>query len=687
MGNLFYILGFLAAIICLIFFLNTFFKKINIVLLILLSIALFFGEYIVFSSLLLTWDRFYVSYGLLLTLILNVILLVIRRKNLRGITTRVTSFTKRLVAVLLIVGICTAFTALKTENIEASNDAGAYSTKAIDMMYGANTSSTEVIEYATGNEAVKESSRALLAHSYAFYQEVESFDEGKLTFQYHAYPAWPAVLALWGTMFGIYNMGGILTLLFICAALAMFFIVDKFAKNKWAAFLSLALFAFAPLNITLFKNFLSEPVYITMMLTSILLLIQKSKPVKHLALFPMAALPFLHLFTFVYSPMVFAMLLYTDFKKKDTTHTKIGIVFNLFVAFGLYYGTRVSGMYTNGQLSKMFGTNRSFDTLLLIAGIVIIIMILIQIIYIYWQKHQSMPLTKLENTMTDKFTIILRVIVIALLVACVVKGYLLCFTNYYPTEEGTSWRFRTYAGTGLSALPYLNFFVGILCTSLVCIPYILYRIFRKKATFSIVQKVFFLMLCYSMLVMFILYTDSPLLYVTARYFAIFFMPAVFILVGLLVENIKAIIAFIITTVAFALPFNIAQAGVRETQGRYAWVQHYSGTIPENAVVVLDNGLLAAVLSQNLREINHNLVYHSDVIDEVIKMYPDQQIYFVSLNDLQSDDRFVYVNEVTVDKTGYLYSFNGMFPLELDEVQSVRSYLYYIQEGSDFSIPY
>ena len=662
--NIAYILIFISSAFFLGLFFSTLFNKTNIINLIVLTLALFFAEYVIISGILLTFDLFYVSYALGIAFLVNIILCILRSKKIKTSLSQIDFNFKKNILIIVIVIICASFTLVKTDDIFPGYDAGVYGQKAIDMMHGGNSASTEILEYSSAsNEKVKQSVIELHENQNGLYIETENLPD-KLTYQYHAFPAWPAVLALWGTMFGGEKMAGVLTLLFILASLGIYFIVGKLTKNNLAKYLAALLFAFSPLAINVAKNLLTETIYISFVVAAILLLLHQEKKVKALAALPLSVLCFVHFTTLVYAPVIFIILLFADIQKKQRIHTYIGILFNITLLFSFVYAMNVSSIYTLFQLGEMFGESFTSSQLLIIAYAVVFAMLALQLAFLILDRKREKLIENIGNFLRSRYVLIFQIVLIIIIAVSFVKGYLLGFTDYYQPGLYAA-QYRTYGNTGLYAILHLNIVTITISTCFVTVPYLFYKIFSKKTKYPLPVQAVMILFLYAFAVNVFLRTDSPLVYYIARYFIIFLIPAAVILVGALIQNKKAIIAFLVICVATSIPFNIVQMNEKELAGKSDILNAAVQTVPGDQVVVLDtesDGLMfSKILPTSLREINQNLVYGSDVLEEVTAMYPDKDIYFVTTQK-QTDSRYREVFEGGMLHYGSLASVTGIFPL-------------------------
>ena len=75
---------------------------------------------------------------------------------------------------------------------------------------------------------------------------------------FHGIPTYPALLALWGTVFGVGNMSGVQTLLYLLAMLTLWFTAENLGLKKGASALVCLLFMLSPEVVWISKSTLTE---------------------------------------------------------------------------------------------------------------------------------------------------------------------------------------------------------------------------------------------------------------------------------------------------------------------------------------------------------------------------------------------------------------------------------------------
>ena len=666
MSYLYIICTFATLFLAIIFF-STCFQKIAILKLLLISITVILGEYILVAALLLCAGVFRVEYAIATVCAVNLVLCLVRFKRIKSSIMKIQWNIKQDVIILLVIVVCMIFCGAKTEAIMPVHDAGVYGQEAIDMMYGGEERITHLEEYNTDNGDIIQANEQLRKMQAGIYPA--TLDNQDISaYQYHGFPVWSAVLALWGKMFGLANMFQVLSLLFACAILGIYYIIDQFAKNKYAKYLA-AFFAFLPVAIYLAKEPLTEMLFIMMVVMTIFFLSRKEDKQKYWGLIPLCTLGFIHLTTFVYSPGIFICLVYLALVQKKKIYMQIGVAFSFSILLSLIYGALVSTAYTNSQLSQMFGSSRSMNSLLAIAAIVVIIQLFIQL-FIWNGIAKERHIAGLLGNFFQKYAVLLlKIVVIVILAVTLAKIYLMCFTDHYPIGDG-SWRYRTYGGSGIAAARYLNLFVAVMITGFVCLPYLAYKIFSKKTEWEFASKAIAALFLYSMAIMVIVKTDTPNLYVTARYFMIFLVPAAIILTGMLLRKSSAVFIMLAVCILTSLPFNINLTTEQMRKNSVTVLQDAVDMIKKDSIVFINqegNPYLKYLLPMNLRQMNNNLVYLDSVMDEVLEQYPNKKAYYVSNYVLEGKSPILErLYEVSVD----IQSINGFYPTKEDFEQNV-----------------
>lgn len=629
----------------------------------LLAVAImgFFTEYLFISAILLYFDVFSVKYVLIIALIKNLIILVLNIRNIKKPFDNIDFDIKKSIPIIALVLLMLPFVHEKSESISMGYDAGLYGAKAISLIYGDTSSTIELKEYNIADENIKDGVIDLQFEQVGLYNK--TLDKDTYEYEYHALPTWPTLMALFGRMFGLNNMTYVLTILYSLSALFIYYILDNLNTNKFSKYLGTFLFLFLPLSIYLSKNSLSEMLYVTILLFSILLLTEKCEKIKLSSGISIGLLGFVHLTALVYLPMYYGILVIAHIYSKKQVYSKINVIQCIIYCISLQYSIKTSNVYTTFQLKNMFGSTFNNIQLIIIIQIIMIILIVVQfIIYYLILKNKIKMVSNIKSLLDNYGMVTVKFILILLLFITLYKGYLLGFTEKYLFGEGGTWsRRQNYANRGIYSLIYLNIFSIIAATSYACIPIIIHKIFSNKYEIGITEKLLCFALTYSLMVSIILRVDTPKNYYASRYFYISIIPITFILSSMFIKNKKN--AIIVGLIAFitGLPFNIVLINAKEYTGNNEILYDAVSLIEEGSVVIVDkDDNLNQLLVTNLREINNNLVFSSDKMLEIIKKYDNgNKVYYITKNENLEFNRILKKDYIT---SGEIASSNNFYPI-------------------------
>lgn len=661
--NTLYISNALIPIVIILILISHFYNNGNILKLSSQAIMIFFIEYLFISAVLLYIDIFRVKYVLIFTLVINIIILALNIKKVKKVRFDKIDFDiKKSMLILFLILLILPFVHEKSESISTGYDAGLYGAKAISLMFGETTSTVIIKEYSIDGASMKDSVLKLQGEQQGLYEK--KLDNDIYGYEYHGLPTWPALMSLFGKMFGIRNMSYVLSVLYSLSALYIYYILDNLNAKKFSKYLGAFLFLFLPLSIYLAKNSLSEMLYVAILLFSILLLTEKNEKLKLVSGLSIGCLGFVHFSTLVYFPILYGILMIMHIYTRKQIFAKINMIQSIIFCFSVQYSMKTSSVYTTVQLKNMFGSILNNMQLIMIVQLIIVLVIIIQFIVYYLILKDKIKIVLCIESLLDKYgMIVFKLLLIFLLFVTLYKGYLLGFTDRYISGEGGTWiRRQGYANKGFYSLLYHNIFSIMSATSYLCIPIIVYKIFNNKYEMGKIERLMCLALIYSLMVNLMLRVDTPKNYYASRYFYIYIVPIVFILISMIIKNKKNCIIVGITALITGLPFNIVLMNAKEYKGNHEVLYDAVSLIEKDSIVIVDNNYsLNKLLVTNLREINNVLVFSSDIMSQVIKKYGSENIYYITGKQLE-DSEFKRILKKDYDTSGEIASGSNLYPI-------------------------
>ena len=119
---------------------------------------------------------------------------------------------------------------------------------------------------------------------------------------FHGVATFPAILALWGEMFGISHMSDIQTIFWAGSIFLCFFILQQLKIKKWLMISITALFAFSPLILWVSKSALTEMMLTAMITLFIYFILKKERKYILCSIIPLAAFCFFHITIYTVIP-------------------------------------------------------------------------------------------------------------------------------------------------------------------------------------------------------------------------------------------------------------------------------------------------------------------------------------------------------------------------------------------------
>lgn len=308
-------------------------------------------------------------------------------------------------------------------------DQGVYQVKAIDLMYG-KTSRIYYLEEYNQLETPEEK---------AFYYEkaVESFQGLNIGITedersalpafinpdlnaeytgvyavYHGLPTYPALLALWGLLFGLEAMAGVQTLIFILTVLMLWLVAEQLEMKKTVALLVCAVFLLSPEIVWLSKSTLTEGFLALIMAVFLYFLLNKENPERRWAsAWMVAVFSVFHVSIYVMIPMFLVLYWLLYLYTGDRQYLRGGVISSLGFILGFTFMVFVSSHYTLTNTARIWMgpiNIRTIYPILMAAGLLgLIVSVLLR-----WVKVKGGFKAFIQS---KGFSWILRVLILALL--------------------------------------------------------------------------------------------------------------------------------------------------------------------------------------------------------------------------------------------------------------------------------
>ena len=318
----------------------------------------YFMAYIVISAFFFMFDFFSIYKCASATLAAVLILLVVAGIKTKFKSLKKIKFDKKEFIFFALIVICVlVFSGKKFGYYGMGQDQGVYQTKAIELIYGNNSNIlnfdyalktlSDSDDYTYFRDKVKElQGYYLLGQTYPFIADDTMGGETGLEGLYHGLPTWPAVMALFGKMFGIDHMMDCQTIFFICFLMFAFYILENFKVKVLGEATALAVLGSTPLMIWISKSSLTEMFLAVIMAVFIYLICNENKDVRLFMWIPVAVFSVYHVSAYAMMPL-FAVCCWANIisdKRKRPVVSAI-LMFVSYVA-GFVFSIRLATLYT-----------------------------------------------------------------------------------------------------------------------------------------------------------------------------------------------------------------------------------------------------------------------------------------------------------------------------------------------------
>ncbi len=278
---------------------------------------------------------------ILIALVTGICFLKLRTKHLKAL-----KFDKKecifFVAIVLIVLVLSGE---KFGFFGMGQDQGVYQTKAIELIYGNNTNELDIyypleildeedFEYYR-DEMGKLQGYYLIGQVNPAVPDPDNGGETRLSGVYHGISTWPAILALFGKMFGVNHMQDCQTLFFICFLMLTFYILENLKIKTLVEASSFAILATTSEMVWVSKSALTEMFLALIIAAFIYLISHENKDARLWAFAPVAVFSFFHVSVYTMMPLFVVagwMIMIAD-KRKRAVLPSVLMLITFFIGF------------------------------------------------------------------------------------------------------------------------------------------------------------------------------------------------------------------------------------------------------------------------------------------------------------------------------------------------------------------
>lgn len=328
-------------------------KRENIVRLFVVSVLIYFSLYIIASGLLFWIDKFSVVRALIIVVVSEGIFVILN--YVRHRTIQIDWNVKNYIIPVIIILCAMPFVLQKYEFFGMGQDEGVYQTQAIQFIYDNNEVQRDFEEYyLLESEEAKEDFQLSLQEDLIglynydtmlpFASETKEISDVSAVF--HGIPTFPALLGLFGKMFGIRHMSDIQTIFYICAVFLLFFVLQDLGVKQISRIVCMVLFAFSPLILWVSKSALTEIGITSLILGFIYLILSMKEEKVYLSVIPLAAMCFFHLTIYTMFPLFVAIYLGIYVVKKKQSYLIAAAILNTAFGLGMFMTMIIAGTYS-----------------------------------------------------------------------------------------------------------------------------------------------------------------------------------------------------------------------------------------------------------------------------------------------------------------------------------------------------
>lgn len=358
--------GFIAALLCSVIW----FKNRNLIESAVMGTVLWISSHIFSSIGLFVINRYTILRAGFLTMLADAVLLaivILVRKEKPFSVKSLFKCDLSIKDMLIPILVCVAalpFTAKNNELFGMGQDEGVYQTQAISFISGNTKRQKDFAEYYVLEEQsdkdvfeenVKNHLRGWDIGKDDYPDTVYERNVSSVSGIYHGIPAYTALLAMWGKIFGIEDMADINMIFYVCMIFLVYFVCRNLKLKKIGAFCACASAAFAPVVIWVAKSSLTEMFLAVLPLTFLYFMTDDENPQnKWLSIVPVAVYSCYHVSIYTVIPLFFVIYAAMYFFTREKQYA---VLMPLTLAGYLlsYYTMRhIQPFYTMNNYSTVF---------------------------------------------------------------------------------------------------------------------------------------------------------------------------------------------------------------------------------------------------------------------------------------------------------------------------------------------
>lgn len=551
---------------------------------------------------------------------------------------------------LIIILLCTPLISVTTENIQTISDQGAYSLHTSILIREKNSQLHKLSELGLSEEidiGLRELQQDMLCYFY---------DSSNDTYYIHALSTWCVIPALFGKIFGFWKRMVGINYIWVLTVFTMFYVCKQIQSNRYGKYMSLGLFASAPLVLYIGKAGLSEIMILWLVVAGLECILKTNNKQVYLGAIYIGMIGFVHISMFLYLPIVTLVFFLMAIDQDDKKWAICNMIQLMMFGISVWYCYKISPVYVQGQY-KIFTLNGiiSYRCLFVIISLLLLLFCIVQC---HMLNKDIVILKGIKDFIFKNFRWIVLTVFIVIFFKTVFYGYNLCFTyNCRIPEEidAGSWNLRNrYINIGWKGLSYLNITNIARATGMVGLVVFCILPFRRQEM-SNREKIFYLLELYGLFYYLVIRMDTPFNYYASRYFIPLIVPMITVILASCIKkecwSIYALTLALLFNRYYWPSFLVGGPQV----GQYKILQDAMNMIPEEAVVCCDveSKTINTTLTSNLRILNNNKVFNLNNIEEIEEQFAGCDIFIISEKELLTSAELILENSYTTQ-----YSFGN-----------------------------
>ena len=523
----FWVLGMLAA-----FLLTAFaYKKIEIFKMAVIGTMVYFCAYVVVSGLFILLDEFSVQRSMIITLAVLALLAMTLAAVNKTVFPRIVFMPKKYLPLAALLIVFAFISGNKAELYSTGQDQGLYEIRAMMYMNNHNENFQKLTEYdAIENPTTRQMYLDTMNDFEGMYitSATAEITGNGIEYEIHGIPTFPALLALWGDVFGLHNMNGILTVFYLAVIAGVWIICDNLKFKRFVSYTIAVMTGICPMILWCSKNLLTE-MGLCMMICLFFVFVSEEyrRRVCGWCALPIMAYSFYHITITLTIPLwlVIVVIIYLHTRKKDMVLSFVAILLSYTAGLEMMY--KSSPLYLTKNLEPLFWAFRNHIGLNSFHKLVFAICIILSIIAVVLDlmgvgRKLRVVLRKKNYSAAEikRWKMIFSAIVIVVIAFFIYRGYT-----------------TSAKGLEIEKMAVLSF---VYMTGFIALPIALFAIIVNAGRFikDSRRMAMVIALLYAMVVLTgLIWKDINFYYYGARYFAPY-MILVLIIAGTVMDFFK-----------------------------------------------------------------------------------------------------------------------------------------------------